>query len=81
MKLDIPATVDSHVIIQSQYSHRTWHATLPNGKIIIAFINDPIAWECWRVELTVGRTTSAVVYHVLQSGFNSSDFHCSIMSL
>ena len=40
MKLDIPATVDSHVIIQSQHSHRTWHATLPNGKIIMAFLNE-----------------------------------------
>lgn len=40
MRFEIPETVDSHVIIQSQHSHRTWHAALPNGKIIIAFINE-----------------------------------------
>ncbi len=40
MKLNIPETVDSHVIIQSQHSHRTWHAALPNGKVIMAFLNE-----------------------------------------
>jgi hypothetical protein len=48
MKLDIPETVDSHVIIQSQHSHRTWHASLPNGKIIMAFLNEedpPMTFE------------------------------------
>ncbi len=40
MILEIPETVDAHVVIQSQHSHRTWHATLPNGKSVIAFINE-----------------------------------------
>lgn len=40
MKLNIPETVDSHATIQKQHSHRTWHATLPNGKIIMAFLNE-----------------------------------------
>jgi hypothetical protein len=40
MTLEIPETVDAHVVIQSQHSHRTWHATLPNGKSVIAFINE-----------------------------------------
>jgi hypothetical protein len=39
MTLEIHETVDAHVVIQSQHSHRTWHATLPNGKSVIAFIN------------------------------------------
>jgi hypothetical protein len=37
---DIPETVEAHVVIQSQHSHRTWHATLPNGKVVIAFIDE-----------------------------------------
>ena len=48
MKLSIPETVDSHVTIQSQHSHRTWHAALPNGKIIMAFFNEedpPMTFE------------------------------------
>lgn len=48
MRINIPETVDSHVTIQSQHSHRTWHATLPNGKIIMAFLNEedpPMTFE------------------------------------
>jgi len=40
MTLNIPETVEGRVTIQSQHSHRTWHATLPNGKVVIAFIDE-----------------------------------------
>lgn len=33
----IPETVDTTVTLQSQHSDRTWHATLPNGRPILAF--------------------------------------------
>jgi len=33
----IPDTVPAEVTILSQHSDRTWHATLPNGKAVIAF--------------------------------------------
>lgn len=33
----IPITVPAEVTILSQHSDRTWHATLPNGKHVIAF--------------------------------------------
>ena len=33
----IPVTVASEVTILSQHSARTWHATLPNGKPVMAF--------------------------------------------
>jgi len=36
----IPETIPAHVVIESQHSHRTWHAALPNGKRLIAFINE-----------------------------------------
>jgi hypothetical protein len=37
---EIPETVEGLVTIQSAHSHRTWHATLPNGKAVIAFIHE-----------------------------------------
>jgi hypothetical protein len=40
MMIEIPETVDGQVTILAQHSHRTWHATLPNGKEVIAFINE-----------------------------------------
>jgi len=33
----IPETVETTVIIQSQHCPRTWHASLPNGHVVIAF--------------------------------------------
>jgi hypothetical protein len=40
MMIEIPETVDGQVTILAQHSHRTWHAKLPNGKEVIAFINE-----------------------------------------
>lgn len=40
MMIEIPETVDGQVTILAQHSHRTWHATLPNGKEVIAFIDE-----------------------------------------
>jgi hypothetical protein len=40
MRFEIPETTETHVTIQSKHSHRTWHATLPNGKLIMAFLNE-----------------------------------------
>ncbi|MEQ1748074.1 MAG: hypothetical protein ABL974_01530 [Prosthecobacter sp.] len=67
MTLEIPETVDAHVIIQAQHSHRTWHAVLPNGKIVIAFINEedpPITLEVGakvRVCMTVSDFSRALI--------------------
>lgn len=33
----IPETVDATVTILSQHCPRTWHATLPNGRQVMAF--------------------------------------------
>lgn len=40
MKIEIPETVDGHVTILALHSHRTWHAALPNGKQVIAFVDE-----------------------------------------
>ncbi len=36
----IPEIVETEVVIREAHTHRTWHATLPNGKIIIAFVDE-----------------------------------------
>ncbi|TDU69396.1 hypothetical protein EI77_03049 [Prosthecobacter fusiformis] len=33
----IPETVETTVTIQSQHCARTWHASLPNGRSVMAF--------------------------------------------
>jgi hypothetical protein len=35
----IPVTVPTHVTILRQHTERAWHATLPNGRAVIAFRN------------------------------------------
>lgn len=36
----IPEFVNAEVIVQEAHSHRTWHAALPNGKKVIAFLDE-----------------------------------------
>ncbi len=66
----IPVTVPSTVTILGQHNDRTWHATLPNGKKVIAFrtldeATLPLAiGDLAHVELNVGDFSQA---HVLLS--------------
>lgn len=36
----IPEYVETEVIIESAHSPRTWHAMLPNGKRVMAFVEE-----------------------------------------
>lgn len=38
--ITIPEFVEAEVIILEVHSHRTWHASLPNGKRVIAFVEE-----------------------------------------
>ncbi|MDZ4287377.1 MAG: hypothetical protein U0984_05435 [Prosthecobacter sp.] len=40
MMPEIPEFVETEIVIRSVHSHRTWHAALPNGKIVIAFVEE-----------------------------------------
>lgn len=39
MELEIPDKIETQVVIQRVLSDRTCHATLPNGKVVLAFID------------------------------------------
>lgn len=41
--MTIPETVDTLVTIQQVHSERTWHATLPNGRPVLAFREEEAA--------------------------------------
>jgi hypothetical protein len=36
----IPEIVETEVVIEAAHSPRTWHALLPNGKRIMAFVEE-----------------------------------------
>ncbi|MCW0216876.1 MAG: hypothetical protein OJI67_01015 [Prosthecobacter sp.] len=51
----IPETVDTVVTIQTPHSDRTWHAALPNGRLVLAFRPE----EVEPIELEVGTQVPA----------------------
>lgn len=51
----IPETVETTVTIQAQHSERTWYATLPNGRSILAFRHEEEAV----ISLEVGQQVPA----------------------
>ena len=38
----IPEIVETEALIEAPHSQRTWHAALPNGKRIMAFVSEKI---------------------------------------
>ncbi|HYF35578.1 MAG TPA: hypothetical protein VD994_09840 [Prosthecobacter sp.] len=63
----IPETVETEIVIESVHGHRTWHATLPNGKKVMAFVeeeSDPLTLEPGmrvRAQLSVADFSRALV--------------------
>jgi len=63
----IPEYVETLVTVKSQHTHRTWHATLPNGKEIIAFVDEGLpaltlaAGQQVRVQITVSDFSRALI--------------------
>ena len=40
MRSQIPEFIHAEVTIREPHTHRTWRATLPNGKIVMAFLDE-----------------------------------------
>lgn len=36
----IPEFVHTEVVVREAHTNRTWHAALPNGKIVVAFLEE-----------------------------------------
>ena len=60
-------TVETDIVIRQNHSPRTWHASLPNGKLVIAFVPEsqqPPALEAGakvRARLTVTDFSRALI--------------------